>query len=132
MLKKRDVVQSSPELISILKNVEQLSGDILLRSEQYVQLGCDLRDLPSLSEALSRVVDINNSTVLLTAEVSITYMNVEASDALIKWASELPEGRLPPGLVHVTAEPKTDSNQPNSVCLNSCFQMGRIIRLLRL
>jgi len=30
--------------------------------------------------------------VLFTAEVSITYMDVGAADALINWASNLPEG----------------------------------------
>ena len=69
-----------------------IADDILFRSDQYVQLGCDLRDLPHLNQTLSQVLDIDNSLILLTAEVSITYMKVEESDALIKWASMLPEG----------------------------------------
>ncbi len=49
--------------------------------------------------------------MLLTAEVSITYMNVEAADTLINWASSLPEARfclleqlLPDGLDHPFSE----------------------------
>lgn len=49
--------------------------------------------------------------MLLTAEVSITYMNVNAADALIEWASKLPEARfclleqlLPDGIDHPFAK----------------------------
>ena len=51
--------------------------------------------------------DVAPGLVLLTAEVSVTYMNVEAADALINWASALPEARfclleqlLPDGIDH--------------------------------
>jgi len=84
----------SLRLFSVFTNVDPIvEGDILYRSDQYFQLGCDLRDLTRLNQVLSSVVDIKNSLVMFTAEVSITYMNVEASDALIKWASTLPEGK---------------------------------------
>jgi tRNA wybutosine-synthesizing protein 4 len=93
MLKKRDVVQKSNELTSMLTNVEQFqTGDVLLRSDQYVQLGCDLRELDRLNDTLSRVIDIETSTIIFVAEVSITYMDIQASDALIQWASGLSEG----------------------------------------
>jgi tRNA wybutosine-synthesizing protein 4 len=49
--------------------------------------------------------------VLLTAEVSITYMDVQSADALIQWASKLPEARfclleqlLPNGIDHPFAK----------------------------
>jgi tRNA wybutosine-synthesizing protein 4 len=94
MIKKRDVINGTNELNSCLTNMEELrEGDVLLRSDQYLQLGCDLRDLDRLNQALESAVDIKNCLVLLTAEVSITYMNVEAADALIKWAGRLPEGK---------------------------------------
>jgi tRNA wybutosine-synthesizing protein 4 len=110
MLKKRDVVQNTHELTSMLTNVEQLAGDVLLRSDQYLQLGCDLRDLPRLDKALESVLDMKNSLFLLTAEVSITYMNVEAANSLIRWASELPEGTPPFAmyLIHALTETQLD------------------------
>lgn len=93
ILKKRDVVQNTKELNSMLTNLEVMKeGDLLLRSDQYLQLGCDLRDIPRLHTALASAVDIENCQVLFTAEVSITYMSVQAADSLIKWASTLPEG----------------------------------------
>lgn len=67
-------------------------GSILFRSDQYLQLGCDLRDLDGLNRGLASACDVDNCTILFTAEVSITYMNAEAADSLIQWAGRLPEG----------------------------------------
>ena len=95
MVKKRDVVQHTKELVGIFTNVvAHEEGPILLRSDQYIQLGCDLRDLEGLRQSLALAVDIDNSVVLFTAEVSITYMNAEAADSLIQWASILAEGTI--------------------------------------
>ncbi|PBP23270.1 leucine carboxyl methyltransferase [Diplocarpon rosae] len=94
MIKKRSVVQNTIELNSILTNIDILEGDVLFRSDQYVQLGCDLRDLVAFNRVLTDVVDIYNCSIILIAEVSITYMNVEAADALIGWAQKLPEARF--------------------------------------
>ena len=95
MIRKRDVVQSTKELLEVLTSVEvQEAGSILFRSDQYLQLGCDLRDLDGLNRGLVSAVDINNCAILFTAEVSITYMTAEASNSLIQWASRLPEGIL--------------------------------------
>lgn len=60
MLKKRNVVQNTDDLKTLLSNVEVSEGDVLLRSDQYVQVGCDLRDLESLGRILSGVVDLEN------------------------------------------------------------------------
>ncbi|KAG9248031.1 leucine carboxyl methyltransferas-like protein 2 [Calycina marina] len=112
MLKKRNVVHNTVELYSMLSNPSELiEGDVLFRSDEYIQLGCDLRDLPSLHSALSSVIDLERYKVLLTAEVSITYMKLEESNALIHWASSLPEAHfclleqiLPEGSTHPFAE----------------------------
>lgn len=77
-----------------MTNVDYSSmGDILFRSDQYLQLGCDLRNLPQLEETLASVIDLQNCSILFTAEVSITYMNLKTADALINWASTLPKGK---------------------------------------
>ncbi len=60
MLKKRAVVQSTLELNSMLGNIETSDGDVLFRSDQYLQLGCDLRDLKTLRKVLQAAVDIEN------------------------------------------------------------------------
>lgn len=96
MIKKRDMVSSTKELNELLSNVEFLGGDVLLRCDQYLQLGCDLRDLEHLNQTLKSVVDVEKCLILLTAEVSITYMDTESADALIEWASRLPDGMSTP------------------------------------
>jgi len=94
MIKKRDMVKATVELNSSLTNLLCSDGDdLLLRSDQYVQVGCDLRDIPALSRALSRIANLDDCVILFTAEVSVTYMKLEAADALIKWAGSLPEGK---------------------------------------
>jgi tRNA wybutosine-synthesizing protein 4 len=60
MLKKRNVVQNTDDLQILLSNVEVSEGDVLLRSDQYFQVGCDLRDLESLGRILSGVVNLEN------------------------------------------------------------------------
>lgn len=111
IVNKREVVLNTPELLSKLTNIEKQTGDMLLRSDQYLQVGCDLRDLPRLEQILASIIDLQNSVILFTAEVSITYMNVEAADALIQWASTLPETQfclleqiLPGGIEHPFAQ----------------------------
>ncbi|ESZ94708.1 hypothetical protein SBOR_4902 [Sclerotinia borealis F-4128] len=111
MIKKQTVVRNTPELNSMLTNLNIQEGDILLSSDQYLQLGCDLRDLKRLEEIISRVVDIEKCSFLFTAEVSITYMPTESADALIQWANKLPDARfclleqlLPEGTTHPFAQ----------------------------
>jgi tRNA wybutosine-synthesizing protein 4 len=68
---------------------------VYLRSEQYIAIGCDLRDLTGLERTLRTELDIASSSVLFVAEVSATYMPVADSDALIRWASTLEDGTSP-------------------------------------
>jgi tRNA wybutosine-synthesizing protein 4 len=64
MLRKRDVVQGNPELHSMLSNIDVSDGEVLFRSEQYLQIGCDLRDLPALDAILASAVDIENCRLI--------------------------------------------------------------------
>ncbi|KAA8565863.1 hypothetical protein EYC84_009679 [Monilinia fructicola] len=111
MVKKQTVVRNTPELNFMLTNLDIQEGDVLLSSDQYLQLGCDLRDLKRLEEIISKVLDIINCSFLFTAEVSITYMPTESADALIQWANKLPDARfclleqlLPEGMTHPFAQ----------------------------
>lgn len=93
ILKKRDMVRQTTELNGVLRNLElPEDGDVLLRSEQYLQIGCDLRDLERLEKVLTSEFDMDKCVVFCTAEVSIAYMDVDTSDALIKWIGSLPDG----------------------------------------
>lgn len=70
-------------------DARSLDPSILLNSKEYAAIGCDLRNIPRLERLLRNVVDIENCLVLCVAEVSITYMQTEAADALISWSSGL-------------------------------------------
>lgn len=90
MLRKTKTVLSTPQLVDPLTNLETFDkGTVLLKSDNYAQIGCDLRDLTALRTAISELVDISASSFLLVAEVSITYMETDPADALIQWASGL-------------------------------------------
>lgn len=94
MNKKKSVVVGTNQLHSMLTNIKNLDGDVLLHSDQYVQLGCDLRDLNHLRKLLDSVIDVENCLILFVAEVSITYMDVESADALIAWLGTIDHGTL--------------------------------------
>lgn len=94
--KKRQVVLNTPELASHLTGVR--SGDdgqdgFFLRSDRYYQVGCDLRHTVALERALASIRDLRNCLYLFVAEVSITYMETMAADALIQWASSIGDGK---------------------------------------
>ncbi|KAI0010596.1 LCM-domain-containing protein [Xylariaceae sp. FL0662B] len=90
MENKCKVVRETPELNSLLSGLRNdAANHVLLQSDQYVPIGCDLRDLASIEAALSSFVDIAHCEFMFVAEVSITYMETEAADSVIKWASTL-------------------------------------------
>lgn len=95
---KRQVILSTPELVSHLSQVEAGDSDphVLLRSDRYCQVGIDLRHPAALEAALASIVDLRDCHVLFVAEVSITYMETSAADLLIQWASTLGQGYLDP------------------------------------
>ncbi len=87
----------TPELLAPLSDVEFLdSPPLLLRSRQYYQVGCDLRQLSTLQRALSEVTGASTCEYLFIAEVSMTYMETAAADALIQWTSTFGDGTSKP------------------------------------
>ena len=129
MTKKREIIVSTPQLRDLLGSYQSLdhSSGIQIRSEHYLALGCDLTDLSKLDALLVNEVCWSQSLVLCTAEVSVTYMNIEAADSLIKWAAHkddsVSKGIKPVGFC-------ADSFQYVFACLNSTCQMAPSIRLL--
>jgi hypothetical protein len=88
--RKRQTVEATAELkgaFTGVKPVTDLKAPIVFESDQYVQIGCDLRQLETLRKALESVTDVENCSFLFVAEVSITYMETEGADGVIKWAS---------------------------------------------
>ena len=94
MRKKRKVVLETPELRSPLSELRTpAGGHVMLQSEQYAQIGCDLRDLANIERSLAELVSLPDAEFLFVAEVSITYMETEAADSVIRWASGLGQGK---------------------------------------
>lgn len=70
-----------------------LSKGIQLQSPHYVALGCDLANTDAVFDTSSAVIDNAKCMVLCVAEVSVTYMNTEAADSLIKCTSQFDDGQ---------------------------------------
>ncbi|KAL7624451.1 tRNA methyltransferase ppm2 [Parahypoxylon ruwenzoriense] len=88
--KKRRVILETQELSSPLTAFKTDPGNrVVLQSDQYIQIGCDLRHTSEIELALSSVVDLPQCEFMFVAEVSITYMETEAADEVVKWASTL-------------------------------------------
>ena len=94
MKSKRDIILNNPRMRDLLSSNTNrpLVKGVLLDAERYAAAGCDLRNLRRLERLLKSVVDIEQCLVLCVAEVSITYMAIEDSDALIAWSATLSPG----------------------------------------
>ena len=126
MKKKRDAIISSPQLQEILQPLTvSIAGPILLRSTNYTALGCDLADTKELGTVLDDVFDTSKCSILCTAEVSITYMGVEAADSLIAWAAHYDDS-----MSNFPIRASKDVLllcKYDSVCSNNTCQTGQII-----
>lgn len=94
MSRKKDVILQHPEMENLISPVRTDTGDpaVLLWSDRYVAVGCDLRNTAKLRGILDDIVDLASCLVLCIAEVSLTYMDVGAADSLIRWAARYKEG----------------------------------------
>ena len=92
--RKRDRMLTNDLLRDALlkTNLRSTTPPVYARSDQYMALGCDLRDLATLERTLKDEFDLASASILFVAEVSVTYMPVPDADALIRWASTLPDG----------------------------------------
>ena len=93
--KKIEVVRNDRELNHVvgINCILPSSGPVILRSENYLAIGCDLRDIKTLNEVLEKEIDVPQCAFLLIAEVSITYMEVKEADAVIQWAAKIGDGK---------------------------------------
>ncbi|KAF1927863.1 LCM-domain-containing protein [Didymella exigua CBS 183.55] len=87
--KKRDVIFNKSLLRDALlkTGLRSAEASVRVRSEQYMAIGCDLRDLQLLERTLRAELDVPNSSILFVAEVSVTYMPLVDANRLIQWAN---------------------------------------------
>ena len=92
--KKRDRMLTNGLLRDALLKTKLRTCDlpVYMRSDQYMAIGCDLKDLQTLERILRAEFDASTTSFLFVAEVSVTYMPVDDADALIRWASTLNDG----------------------------------------
>ncbi|KAF2451370.1 LCM-domain-containing protein [Karstenula rhodostoma CBS 690.94] len=111
--RKRDRILGNELLRNALfgTNLRPSQAPVYIRSNRYLALGCDLRDLETLERLLRTEVDATNASFLFLAEVSVTYMPTPDADSVIRWASTLGDARfclleqfLPQGSEHPFAQ----------------------------
>ena len=109
MKTKTEIINRTPQLRGLLSNVraDTATSSILLHSDQYVAIGCDLRNLSELDRAIKAVLT-PDTAILCVAEVSITYMELQNSDSLISWAAGLPNGMREPAVLSRVANTPED------------------------
>lgn len=92
--KKKEVIFTKGLLRDALLKTRLRPADapVRIRSDQYMSIGCDLRDLQLLEKTLRTELDIPNSSILFVAEVSVTYMPLLDANNLIHWANTFDSG----------------------------------------
>ncbi|KAF2965803.1 hypothetical protein GQX73_g7755 [Xylaria multiplex] len=132
MSKKRAVVLNTPELSSVFEPLDANAGEhVLLKSDMYSQIGCDLRKTADIEKALSICLNMDPSDCIFmfVAEVSITYMETLGADGVIKWASSLSQAEfclleqiLPDGSDHPFAKTMLSHFEKLKTPLKSVFE----------
>lgn len=92
--RKRERMMGNEALRNALfeTNLRPTEAPVYVRSNRYLAIGCDLRDLKTLERLLRIEIDATNASFLFVAEVSVTYMPTPDADAVIRWASTLEDG----------------------------------------
>ncbi|KAI0485378.1 leucine carboxyl methyltransferase [Xylaria cf. heliscus] len=130
MSKKRTIVMNTPELSSVFEPLDtNPGGHVFLNSDMYSQIGCDLRNTTDVEKALSECLSSSNCIFMFVAEVSITYMETEGADGVIKWASSLNQAEfclleqiLPDGPDHPFAKTMLSHFEKLKTPLKSVFE----------
>jgi tRNA wybutosine-synthesizing protein 4 len=110
-------------------NLRSASTPVYLRSDNYAAIGCDLRELDALKKLLEAEFDLQASSILFVAEVSVTYMPLQDANALIAWASKFPDCMCSPILLF--ANYSLTITQLGSACWNSICHKGQTTPLQR-
>ncbi|KAJ5636210.1 LCM-domain-containing protein [Penicillium longicatenatum] len=92
MVQKKAAIRQTKEITQVLGDIDFGSDEdvIQINSPRYRAVGCDLKNLKKLNEVLqNNILPSADCSVLLLAEVSLTYMDVQSANEVIKWASKL-------------------------------------------
>lgn len=94
--KKKATILDTPQLRQLLGSDVRVSEpgeeDIILKSNRYCQIACDLRDLESLRCNLGKLVCFPECELLFLADDCFSYIEPKFSDALIRWTSSIDKG----------------------------------------
>ncbi|KAK9433007.1 S-adenosyl-L-methionine-dependent methyltransferase [Lipomyces doorenjongii] len=94
---KVNKISASVDLLRVIGeryNLNQSYSAVKLASASYYCVGCDLSNLGDLERALNACgVLCEGWDLLFIAEVSLTYMNTEAADKVVQWASGVSRGQ---------------------------------------
>lgn len=92
--RRRDKILADEVLRNALfeGNMRSAQAPVYIRSDRYLALGCNLKDLKTLERLLRSELDASRASFMFVAEVSITYMPTADADAVIRWASTLEDG----------------------------------------
>lgn len=95
MVQKKNAIRQTQEITRVLGDIKFGSDEdvIQISTPRYWAVGCDLKNLKKLDEVLqNNILPSADCSVLLLAEVSLTYMDVQSANEVIKWASKLTNG----------------------------------------
>lgn len=95
MVNKRNMIRECKELSELIPDAEFLpeTERVLIRSNQYIGVGCDLAEVQKLESALKSEFNLDQYSIFCFGEVSLTYMQVHAANAVLSWASKLSDGK---------------------------------------
>ena len=94
IIKKCAVIRNTPQLSELLKKERPLHNtNVLLDTDQYIAVACDLQDLNHL-KTVDTILRREKCSVLFIAEVSMTYMEPQHADAVMQWASQYQNARF--------------------------------------
>lgn len=115
MQNKLGIIDKTEQLRVLLPKLTKTNNEtgLLGSSDPYVAIGCDLYNLDLLRHILQDHLRIEDASVaiLFVAEVSLAYMDREASQTVLEWAASLSDVRfclleqhLPDGADHPFAQ----------------------------
>ena len=98
MQNKCGIVDKTEALHGLLENFYRTSNEegVLGAGNPYLAVGCDLRDIELLRNTLQDAVEVEDDgvAILFVAEVSVAYMEAEASQAVLEWAASYSDARF--------------------------------------
>ncbi|KAK9240903.1 S-adenosyl-L-methionine-dependent methyltransferase [Lipomyces kononenkoae] len=94
---KRATITASEDLLRVVGEIYGFSTSnpaVKLASASYYCIGCDMSNLTDLEKSLEACGVLGEDCDLLfIAEVSLTYMNTDAADKVVQWASGVSRGQ---------------------------------------